>query len=66
MTDHDDGLELVALLLRVEHPDEEVPDLPGGDPLKVAVEQFVPLSELQWLEPGTGRVVTARTEENQD
>ena len=63
MTDHDDGLELVTLLLRVEHPDEEAPDLPAGDPLKVAVEEFVPVSQLQRLEPGTGSVVTASTEE---
>ena len=66
MTNHDDGLELLALLLGVEHPDEEAPDAPVGVPLKVAVEEFVPVSELQWLELGAGGVVKAGAEDYQD
>lgn len=63
VADHDDGLEPLTLLLCVEHPDEEGPHLPVGDPLEVAVEEFVTVSQLQGLEPGTGRVVTASTED---
>ena len=64
MTDHDDGLELVTLLLCVEHPDEETPELPGGVPLKVAVEEFVAVSELHGLKSGTDGVVTAGAEDD--
>ena len=63
VSDHDDGLELLTLLLSVEHPDEEAPDAPAGIPLKVAVEQFVAVSEFQGLEPGAGGIVTAGAEE---
>ena len=66
MTNHDDGLELLTLFLSVKHPDEEAPDSPAGVPLKVAVEEFVSVSELQWLELGTGGVVTAGAEDDQD
>ena len=66
MTDHNDGLELLTLFLGVEHPDEEAPDAPASVPLKVAVEEFVSVSELQRLELGTGGVVTAGAEDYQD
>ena len=62
MTNHDDGLELLTLFLSVEHPDEEAPDAPVCVPLKVAVEEFVSVSEFQWLELGTVGVVTAGSE----
>ena len=66
MTDHNDGLELLTLFLGVEHPDEEAPDAPAGVPLKVAVEEFVSVSQLQRLELSTGGVVTAGAEDYQD
>ena len=45
VTNHDDGLELLALFLPVEHPDEEPPEPSLGNPLEVAVEQVVPVGE---------------------